>query len=138
MATKKHKTESKDSMTDQVRLKTVLIVEDEPMLQDAYKHVLSFRGYTVYTADNGEEGLGQLEAHRPDIVLLDVLMPKLDGIGFLRRAEVVKNYPDTKVVVCSNLSDQATADTLRDLGAHRQVLKSDLSPSELIELVSSL
>lgn len=115
----------------------ILIVEDEPMLQEAYKHVLTFKGYTVFTADNGEEGLEQLERYRPDVVLLDVLMPRLDGIGFLRQADMPKNYPDVVVVACSNLSDQVTADKLTKYGAHKQVLKSDLSPSQLIELVET-
>ncbi len=115
----------------------ILIVEDEPMLQEAYKHVLTFKGYTVFTADNGEEGLEQLERHRPDIILLDVLMPRLDGIGFLQQADMPKKYPDVVVVACSNLSDQVTADKLTKYGAHKQVLKSDLSPSQLIELVET-
>ena len=69
---------------------TILVVEDEHMLQEAYRHVLTFKGYPVHTASNGLEGLEQLRKVKPDIVLLDVLMPQLDGIGFLKKAEVKK------------------------------------------------
>jgi two-component system chemotaxis response regulator CheY len=117
---------------------TILVVEDEHMLQEAYRHVLTFKGYTVHTASNGVEGLEQLRKVKPDIVLLDVLMPQLDGIGFLRQAEVKKNFPKTRVVACSNLSDAETREQMLSLGAERQVLKSDLSPAQLVELVEEL
>jgi CheY-like chemotaxis protein len=116
----------------------ILVVEDEKMLQDAYRHVLSFKGYTVHTASNGVEGLEQLAKVKPDIVLLDVLMPQLDGIGFLKQAKVRENYPDTRVVACSNLSDAETREQMLSLGAERQVLKSDLSPSQLVSLIEEL
>jgi two-component system chemotaxis response regulator CheY len=117
---------------------TILVVEDEKMLQDAYRHVLSFKGYTVHTASNGVEGLEQLKKVKPDIVLLDVLMPQLDGIGFLKQAKVRENYPNTRVVACSNLSDAETREQMLSLGAERQVLKSDLSPSQLVALIEEL
>lgn len=117
---------------------TILVVEDEKMLQDAYKHVLSYKGYEVHVASNGLEGLEQLEKVRPDIVLLDVLMPQLGGIGFLKQANVREKYPGTKVVACSNLSDAETRDQMLSLGADKQVLKSDLSPSQLVAMIEEL
>lgn len=117
---------------------TVLIVEDEKMLQDAYRHVLTFKGYTAHVASNGLEALEQLQKVKPDIILLDVLMPQLDGIGFLKRADIKKTYPHTKVVACSNLSDAETREKMLSLGADRQVLKSDLSPSQLVALIEEL
>ena len=117
---------------------TVLVVEDEKMLQDAYRHVLSYKGYDVHVASNGIEGLEQLKKVRPDIVLLDVLMPQLGGIGFLKEAKVRQNYPDTRVVACSNLSDAETREQMLSLGAERQVLKSDLSPSQLVAMIEEL
>lgn len=117
---------------------TILVIEDEPMLQDAYKHVLQFKGYNVKTASNGLEGLDQLKKTKPDIILLDVLMPQLDGIGFLKKADIKSTHPKTKVVACTNLSDPDTRQQMLSLGADRQVLKSDLSPTQLIELIEEL
>lgn len=116
----------------------VLVVEDEPMLRDAYRHVLHYKGYKVASAADGEQALVMLDKLRPDIVLLDVLMPQLDGIGFLRKADIKRKHPHTKVIACTNLSDTATAQQLEDAGADRQVLKSDLSPGELIALIESM
>lgn len=116
----------------------VLIIEDEPMLRDAYRHVLRFKGYKVAVAADGEEGLQLLDRHKPDIVLLDVLMPKLDGIDFLRQAGIKERYPKTKVLACTNLSDHKTREQMAEAGADKQVLKSDLSPTELVQLIEQL
>ncbi len=123
---------SKDKIT------IILVVEDENMLQEAYRHVLQFKGYTVHVASNGLEGLEQLKKVKPDIILLDVLMPQLDGIGFLKQADIKKAYPKTKVVACTNLSDAETREQMLSLGADRQVLKSDLSPSQLVAMIEEL
>jgi CheY-like chemotaxis protein len=116
----------------------VLIVEDEPLLRDAYRHVLDYKGYDVHVADNGIEGIEQLHKVKPHIILLDVLMPRLDGIGFLQQSNLKEKYPHVKVIACTNLSDQVTADQMFAYGADRQVLKSDLSPKQLVELVADL
>lgn len=117
---------------------TVLVVEDEAMLREAYQHVLSYKGYKVHVAANGVEGLKQLRKVKPDIVLLDVLMPQLDGIGFLKQANIKQDYPKTKVVACTNLSDSETREQMLSLGADRQVLKADLSPAQLMALIEEL
>lgn len=116
----------------------VLVVEDEPMLQEAYRHVLQYKGYKVYVAADGLAGLKVLEKQQPDVVLLDVLMPQLDGVGFLREAQIHQRFPHTKVIACTNLSDKITRDQLLQEGADVEVLKSDLSPGELVNLVERL
>jgi CheY-like chemotaxis protein len=116
----------------------ILVVEDEPMLRDAYRHVLHYKGYKVASAADGEQALVMLDKMHPDIVLLDVLMPQLDGIGFLQKANIKQKYPRTKVIACTNLSDSATAQQLEEAGADKQVLKSDLSPGQLIELIETM
>lgn len=116
----------------------VLIIEDELMLQDAYKHILTHKGYEVAVASNGIEGIEQLHSFKPHLILLDVLMPRLDGIGFLQQSDVRQQHPHIKIIACTNLSDQLTADQMLAYGADRQVLKSDLSPNQLATLVEEL
>ncbi len=116
----------------------VLIIEDELMLQDAYRHVLTYKGYDVSVASDGLQGIEQLNATQPQLILLDVLMPRLDGIGFLQQSNLKEKYPHIKVIACTNLSDQVTADQMSAHGADRQVLKSDLSPGQLVALVEEL
>ncbi len=115
----------------------VLIIEDEPMLQEAYRHILAYKGYDVSVASDGIEGLEQLHRVKPDVILLDVLMPRLDGIGFLQKSKVKETYPNIKIIACTNLSDQQTADQMLMYGADKQVLKSDLSPGQLVAAIEA-
>lgn len=119
-------------MTKKLR---VLIVEDEIVLQDVYKLILSSQGHEVATANNGLEGLAQLKKVTPDVVLLDIFMPVMDGKEFLRNIDL-KDYPDTKIIVYSNLSDSKTEGEMRELGANNFVLKSSMTPQDLISLVA--
>jgi CheY-like chemotaxis protein len=116
----------------------ILIIEDELVLQDAYRHILMHMGYEVAVASNGIEGIEKLDTFKPHLILLDVLMPRLDGVGFLQQSDLRQKHPHIKVIACTNLSDQMTADQMLAYGANRQVLKSDLSPSQLAALVKEL
>ncbi|MDB5186349.1 MAG: DNA-binding response regulator VicR [Candidatus Saccharibacteria bacterium] len=115
--------------------KTVLIVEDEIVLQDVYKLILNSKGYNVVTANNGAEGISQLKKHMPDLVLLDVFMPVMDGKQFLRSVNL-KDFPGTTVVVYTNLSDADTKKEVHDLGASDFVVKASMTPDDLIDMVA--
>ena len=117
--------------------KSILVVEDEKVLQDVYKLVLTSYGYTVHTANNGAEGLRQLAAVKPDIVLLDIFMPVMDGKEFLRNLDT-NDYPKTKIIVYTNLSDNQTEAEMLGLGACRFVLKSSMTPRDLIALIEEV
>jgi DNA-binding response OmpR family regulator len=115
----------------------VLIVEDEQMLREAYQRILNHNGFEVAVAVNGLEGVAMLHDFQPHLVMLDMLMPQLDGVGFIRESNIRQRYPDIKVVVCTNLSDGIASGFAAKLGC-RQVLKSDLSPRELVTLVQEV
>ncbi len=117
--------------------KTILIIEDEKALQDVFTLVLTYKGYTVYVADNGLEGLKQLKATKPDLILLDLFMPIMDGKEFLRNVDIT-DYPATKFVVYTNVSDGDMEVEMLGLGAHKVVLKSSLTPQDLTDLVAKL
>jgi CheY-like chemotaxis protein len=116
----------------------VLIVEDEKMLREAYAQILSLKGYDVATACDGVEGLEQLEKVKPGLVLLDILMPRMDGLEFLRQAKVKQNYPNTKVLAFSNLSNASQVSEMVKNGADQHILKSSVSPAQLVSLVEGL
>lgn len=116
--------------------KRILIVEDELILQDVYKLVLTTHGYKVDTANNGLEGLSHIKNIRPDLILLDMFMPVMDGKEFLRNFDS-NIYPKTKVVVYTNLFDKATRQEMLELGASDFILKSSMTPNDLLELVDS-
>lgn len=114
---------------------SVLIIEDEQALQDVYKLVLSSQGYQVYTANNGAIGLDMLKQHTPDIVLLDIFMPVMGGVEFLRNVNL-KDYPKLRIIVYTNLTDSATEQQVLKLGASKYVLKSSMKPQDLIDMIA--
>lgn len=116
----------------------VLIVEDEDILRQAYVNVFTIEKFDVAEAANGEIALNQIASLKPDVVILDVLMPVMDGIEFLKHAKVADNYPATRVLVLSNLSDKETVDRVLSLGASKHLVKSSLSPSQLVSTVRTL
>lgn len=113
----------------------ILVVEDETVLRNAFKSILEAGGYTVGLAENGLEGIRQMKEMKPDLVLLDVFMPVMDGREFLRNINLDEDYPETAIIVYSNLSDPKTEDEMRELGANDFVLKASLTPRELLAMV---
>lgn len=117
---------------------TVLIVEDENMLNEAYQVVLKTAGYKVLTAFDGKEALEVLEKHDADVILLDLRMPVLDGVGFLEAYQLKSRKNPPKVVVFSNFDMQKEIDQAYELGADKYMLKAWASPKELLQLISNL
>ena len=116
---------------------SVLIVEDEKVLRDVYELIITSLGCKVYTAKNGIEGLKQLKKHKPDILLLDIFMPVMDGREVLRNLNKT-DFSNVKIVVCSNMSDSEVIQEVLDNGADKFVLKSSLGPNELKSLIHDL
>jgi CheY-like chemotaxis protein len=113
----------------------ILVVEDDASLNDAYNTILAGAGFETRTAFNGEEALALTKDYEPDIIFLDLRMPVLDGIGFLRAYKPKSDHPDVKIIVFSNYDMQQEVDEAYELGAERYVLKAWASPKELIKIV---
>ena len=116
----------------------ILIVEDDGALNEAYKTILESANYTVRTAFNGEEALKVAAEQKPDLIFLDLRMPVMDGIGFLKEYEPKKNNPDAHIIVFSNYDMQAEVDEAYELGAERYVLKALAAPNDLLKIVKDL
>jgi two-component system alkaline phosphatase synthesis response regulator PhoP len=114
---------------------SILLVEDDDLLQDLYKRVLSLSGYQVLIAKDGEEGIRMMKQDKPGLVLLDIMMPKLDGLGMLK---VIREDPDVKsipVLVLTNLAGEEYAKKALELGALKYIIKSNHQPFEIIEMI---
>ena len=101
----------------------ILVVDDDPRLLHVVAMYLSIEGYDVDTASNGEEGLRRVEAQRPDLVILDVMMPGIDGLEACRR---IKSDPETRhipVVLFTALSRTDDVESGRAAGANRFINK---------------
>lgn len=112
----------------------ILIVEDDFSLSDAFNMTLNLAGYDTHIAENGKKALEYLKTEQPDMILLDVLMPVMDGREFLKK---FKNEDDIPVVVLSNLDGKKDIDELLGLGARNYLLKSSIDPSTLATIVRS-
>ena len=119
-------------------MKRIMIVEDEIALRTVYSMLFKKQGFKVHEVMNGKDALEALDKARPDIILLDILMPIMSGIEFLEQAKLKQRYPGTKVLVLSNLSDPKTLNDIYKLGADQYVLKASVSPKALLECVESL
>lgn len=116
-----------------MKRKRILIIEDEKPLREAFCFLLEGEGFKVMTAENGKIGLERLDSFQPDLILLDMLMPVMDGMTFLKKAHLPTKHPRTKTIMLSNLSDAITFDDAAIYGVTISVLKADLSPVELID-----
>lgn len=111
----------------------VLIVEDEKPLATAYRMILEKQGYAVVVAYDGQEALGAVKADMPDLILLDMKLPKMNGLEFLR--ELHKTKPPKRVIVFSNQDTQSDIDEAFRLGAKRYLLKSWVAPQDLVKVI---
>jgi len=119
-------------------MKRILIIEDEKPLRDAFAFLLKSEGYRVAFAENGKVALVKLETFKPDLLLLDMLMPIMDGMTFLREANLPATHPHAKTLLLSNLSDAITFDDAHLYGVTDSLLKADLSPEQLAAVVKKM
>lgn len=123
----------------EVRMKNacVLLIEDDKFLRKACEISLKKRGLTVITASDGEEGLRQAHECSPDLILLDMLMPKLSGMETLAALKKDDQTRAIPVVILSNSSVDANIQKAKDLGAAGYLVKASLSLQELGDRVFS-
>lgn len=114
----------------------VLIVEDDTSINEAYTMILTKSGYSVESAYDGNEGIEKIEAFNPNVVLLDLRMPHLDGVGVLSKLSA-KQKKDMHIIVLSNYDMQKEIDEAYKLGAERYILKAWASPLDLVQLVEN-
>jgi DNA-binding NarL/FixJ family response regulator len=119
-------------------MKKILIVEDEEVLRKVYETLFTLEKFSVAVAENGKAALQKLKKVKPDVIILDLLMPVMGGVEFLETSNLKKTHPRTKVLVLSNLSDADTISRITELGATKYVLKAGVSPGELIGTVRKM
>ena len=115
--------------------KTVLIVEDDMLLLVTLTHQFEDAGYRVVTAENGEEGVEKFFTEEPDAVVMDVMMPRKDGVEMLE--EIRAKLPETSVpfIVLSNANDMDYVARAMGQGAVAYLLKSDRQIESVVKMV---
>lgn len=120
-------------MIDQPR--RILVAEDDRFLRKAAEMALKRRGYTVLTAANGEEALRTAQSALPDLVLLDLIMPKLNGFDVLQALKKDASTAHIPVIILSNLGQERDVQQAMEAGAAAYLVKGDLSLQALVERV---
>lgn len=119
-------------------MRKILLVEDDSVIREAFTLILTLNSYDVTSAENGRVAVDLCDKHTYDLILLDIMMPVLDGVGFLK--EYTANHPDatTKIIIMSNLSSGSELSIIQDFGVERSVLKSSLTPTDLLAIVAEV
>lgn len=118
------------------RLTTVLIIEDEPIFRLNYRTVIEGKGYHVIEAHTGQKGLQLMESQNPDLVLLDLILPEVNGYEVLKKIrEVNTKIP---VIVFSVMSSETDMKRAFDLGANDYIIKGMEAPTAILEKMSVL
>ena len=116
----------------------ILIVEDDKALNKAYQLILEKHAHEVVVADDGQQALDKLDNFAPDLILLDLLMPVLSGIEFLKDYDLANKHPDVVVVVFTNLENAPEIDQAFELGVKKCVVKAWTPPQVLLKVVDEL
>jgi len=103
--------------------KDVLVIEDEELVQSFQAQYLQRAGYNVKCADDGQDGLQKLKECKPDVIVLDLVMPKMDGFEFLKKVRQNKELKDTPILVFTNLNQPTDIEKAKNLGADKFLVK---------------
>jgi len=114
-------------------MKKILLVEDDPFLVDIYETKLKESGFVVEVANQGEVALTKIRENKVDLVLLDIVLPRLDGWEILRSIKGDKQLKDLKVIILSNLGQKEEVEKGLELGAAKYLIKAHYTPTEVVE-----
>lgn len=114
----------------------ILLVEDDQFIREMYALLLEKEGYEVTQAQDGAVGVAEARKGGFDVILLDLMMPQLDGLGFLKELKKEKpKAPNGDIVIMSNLAYSDAKDEATELGAKDFFVKADLEPKEVVKIV---
>ncbi len=116
-------------------MKKIIIVEDEEVLRNLLQRKLTEEGYEVEVAQDGEEGLEKIREGRPDLILLDIVMPKMGGFEMLEEMQKEEELSGIPVIVVSNSGQPVEIDRAQQLGASDWLVKTEFNPQEVIDKV---
>lgn len=120
-------------------LRKILLVEDDHLIREMYHLYLEDKGYTIATAGDGDEALTVARAFQPDLIFLDIMMPKRDGLSVLKilRSDASYGCMKTKIVLLTNLGDDTIAARVRpEIDGY--AIKAEINLDDLIEIIKSL
>ena len=118
--------------------KKLLLIEDDPFIRDIYNVKFSQEGFEVTMAENGVEALKKMEELVPDIILLDIVMPYMDGMETLKNIRSKEEWKKIPVIMLTNISEKEKITESEDYGISDYLIKSQFTPSEVVQKVKTL
>lgn len=117
------------------KMPTILMIDEDRFLRKIYRDKLSRAGFKFLEATNGEEGLNKVVSERPDIILLDLILPRKNGFDVLYEIKANKEIRDIPVIILSNLSQDSDVERGISLGAEEYLVKPEVSLTQVIDKV---
>lgn len=115
--------------------KTILLIEDDPFLVGMYKEKFALEGFNVLVAEDGLQGLSYATSQKVDMVILDILIPKLSGIDLLARLRQDEKGKNVPVIALTNLSGSNDEEKIRSYGVKDYLVKSNYTPGQVVEVI---
>ena len=115
--------------------KKVAIIEDDQAISQMYRMKFEADGYEVETAENGKLGFALAEDMKPDLILLDLMMPEMNGDEMLARLRATNWGKNIKVIILTNMGEQEAPQTLKELNVLTFIVKADMTPRQVADLV---
>jgi DNA-binding response OmpR family regulator len=113
----------------------IAIIEDDQVINQMYRMKFEAAGFDVSSASDGEAGVALVQKIHPDIILLDLQMPRMGGAEALGIIRSKKDLAETPVIILTNLGEEEAPKTLRSLGIHSYIVKAELAPSQVVSRV---
>jgi CheY-like chemotaxis protein len=115
----------------------IAIIEDDQAISQMYRIKFEAEGYEVETAENGKLGLELADKMRPDIILLDLMMPEMNGDEALQKIRATPWGKDIKVIILTNMGEQEAPEVLKTLNVRRFIVKAEMTPRQVAEMVKT-
>ena len=115
--------------------KKILLIEDEKLIIELLQKKLADEGYDVYIAADGEEGVKKIKEIKPDLVLLDVIMPKMGGFEVMEEINRDESIRKTPVIIISNSGQPVELDRAKKLGVRDWLIKTEFDPQEVVDKI---
>lgn len=115
----------------------IAIIEDDPTISQMYRMKFEAEGFDVQTASDGRLGVDLVKKMRPDVILLDIRMPEMDGAEALAEIRRDVHNRETPVLVLTNVGEEEAPKNLANLHVHSYIVKADLTPRQVVEKVKA-
>jgi len=115
----------------------IAIIEDDQAISQMYRIKFEAEGFEVETAENGKIGLEMVQNIKPDIILLDLMMPEMPGDEMLQALRATEWGKEIKVIILTNMGEQEAPPILKELGVRRFIVKAEMTPRQVAEMVKT-